>query len=61
MLDSPDLTHIRGIVRRALGALVADDHQTRTELFATLRAFVAADGNVALATEACFIHKNTLR
>ncbi|MGH2884244.1 MAG: GAF domain-containing protein, partial [Solirubrobacteraceae bacterium] len=61
VLDSPDLTHIRGIVRRALGALVADDHQTRTELFSTLRAFVAADGNVALAAQACFVHKNTLR
>ena len=29
--------------------------------FATLRAFVAADGNVAETAKACFIHKNTLR
>jgi sugar diacid utilization regulator len=61
VLDSPDLTHVRGIVHDALGALASDNGHTRTELLATLRAFVAADGNVALAAEACFVHKNTLR
>jgi sugar diacid utilization regulator/GAF domain-containing protein len=61
VLDSPDLTHVRGIVRRALGALAAEDGHTRTELFSTLRAFIAADGNVARTAEACFVHKNTLR
>ena len=61
VLDSPDLTHVRGIVRRALGPLAADDGHTRTDLFTTLRAFITADGNVARTAEACFVHKNTLR
>jgi sugar diacid utilization regulator len=61
VLDSPDLSHVRGIVRGALGALAADDGHTRTELLSTLRAFIAADGNVARTAEACFVHKNTLR
>jgi sugar diacid utilization regulator len=61
VLDSPDLTHVRGIVRRALGPLAADDGHTRTELFSTLRAFIAADGNIARTAEACFVHKNTMR
>jgi DNA-binding PucR family transcriptional regulator len=61
VLDSPDLTHVRAIVLRALGALAADDGHTRTELFSTVREFIAADGNVALAAEACFVHRNTLR
>ncbi len=61
VLDSPDLTHVHAIVRGALGALATDHGHTRTELLATLRAFVAADGNVARTAEACFVHKNTLR
>jgi sugar diacid utilization regulator/GAF domain-containing protein len=61
VLDYPDSTHVRGIVRRALGPLAADRAQARTELFATLRAFIAADGNVARTADACFVHKNTLR
>ena len=59
MLDYPDLTHVRAIVGHALGPLAQGS--TRTELLATLRAFIAADGNVAQAAEACFVHKNTLR
>jgi hypothetical protein len=37
VLDSPDLTHVRAVVLRALGALAADDGHTRTELFSTVR------------------------
>src|SRR4051794_27428380 len=33
----------------------------RPDLVTTLRAFVAADGNVAATGEACFTHKNPLR
>ena len=61
VLDYPDLTHVRGIVRAALGPFANDHGQARTELFSTLRAFIAADGNVARTAEACFVHKNTLR
>jgi sugar diacid utilization regulator/putative methionine-R-sulfoxide reductase with GAF domain len=61
VLDSPDLTHVQTIVRNALGPLTTNDGHTRTELLATLRAFIAADGNVARTAEACFVHKNTLR
>jgi len=61
VLDYPDLTHVRGIVRGALGPFAADRRAAGTELFATLRAFIAADGNVARTAEACFVHKNTLR
>jgi sugar diacid utilization regulator/uncharacterized protein YigA (DUF484 family) len=61
VLDYPDLTHVRGIVDRALGPFAHNGGQTRGELFATLRAFIAADGNVAEAAEARFVHKNTLR
>lgn len=61
VLDYPDSTHVRGIVRGALGAFAGGRGPARPELFATLRAFIAADGNVGRTAEACFVHKNTLR
>ncbi len=50
---------MRAVVAEQLGPLVA--HEGRADLLATLRAFVAADGNVAETAAACFVHKNTLR
>jgi DNA-binding PucR family transcriptional regulator/putative methionine-R-sulfoxide reductase with GAF domain len=61
LLDAPDVAQVRAIVVEQLGPLVAHDDHTRTDLFATLRAFIRADGNVAETAKACFIHKNTLR
>ncbi len=61
VLDAADPTHVRTIVRGQLGELAARDGDSRAELFVTLRAFVTADGNVAEAAEACYVHKNTLR
>jgi DNA-binding PucR family transcriptional regulator len=48
------------VVHEQLGPLLVYD-DGRSDLFATLRAFVAADGNVAATAKACFVHKNTLR
>jgi sugar diacid utilization regulator len=59
LLDAPDVEQVRAVVAEQLGPLVA--HEGRADLLATLRAFVAADGNVAATAEACFVHKNTLR
>ena len=59
LLDAPDVEQVRAVVAEQLGPLVA--HEGRADLFATLRAFVAADGNVAETAAACFVHKNTLR
>ena len=60
LLDAPDVSQVRAVVHEQLGPLLAYEHG-RTDLLATLRAFVAADGNVAETAKACFIHKNTLR
>jgi DNA-binding PucR family transcriptional regulator/putative methionine-R-sulfoxide reductase with GAF domain len=60
LLDAPDVSQVRAVVQEQLGPLVALE-SGRTDLLATLRAFVAADGNVAATAKACFIHKNTLR
>jgi GAF domain-containing protein len=60
LLDAPDISQVRAVVNEQLGPLLACD-QGRTDLLATLRSFVAADGNVAETAQACFIHKNTLR
>jgi GAF domain-containing protein len=59
VLDAPDVDQVRAVVAEQLGPLVA--HEGRADLLATLRAFLAADGNVARTAQACFIHKNTLR
>ena len=59
LLDAPDISQVRAVVVEQLGPLLA--HEGRADLLATLRAFVAADGNVAATARACFIHKNTLR
>jgi DNA-binding PucR family transcriptional regulator len=59
LLDAPDPAQVRAVVHEQLGPLVA--HAGRADLLATLRAFVAADGNVAETARACFVHKNTLR
>jgi DNA-binding PucR family transcriptional regulator/putative methionine-R-sulfoxide reductase with GAF domain len=59
LLDAPDVSQVRAVVLEQLGPVL--DHDGRTDLLATLRAFVAADGNVAETARACFIHKNTLR
>jgi GAF domain-containing protein/sugar diacid utilization regulator len=59
ILDAADLTHVRAIAQAQLGRLA--ETKGRTELFSTLRAFVAADGIVAQTAEACFVHKNTVR
>jgi sugar diacid utilization regulator/GAF domain-containing protein len=60
MLDAPDVSQVRAVVHEQLGPLLPHDGG-RPDLLGTLRAFVAADGNVAQTAEACFIHKNTLR
>jgi GAF domain-containing protein len=60
LLDAPDVSQVRAVVLEQLGPLVALSNG-RADLLATLRAFVAADGNVAATAKACFIHKNTLR
>ena len=60
MLDAQDVSQVRAVVQEQLGPLLALQ-AGRTDLLATLRAFVAADGNVADTAAACFIHKNTLR
>ena len=60
LLDAPDVSQVRAVVLEQLGPLVALS-SGRADLLATLRAFVAADGNVAATAKACFIHKNTLR
>ncbi|HEY6891390.1 MAG TPA: helix-turn-helix domain-containing protein, partial [Solirubrobacter sp.] len=60
LLDAPDVGQVRAVVHEQLGPLLARENG-RTDLLATLRAFVAADGNVAETARACFIHKNTLR
>jgi DNA-binding PucR family transcriptional regulator len=60
LLDAPDISQVRAAVAEQLGPLLAQA-PGRTDLLATLRAFVAADGNVAETARACFIHKNTLR
>jgi DNA-binding PucR family transcriptional regulator len=60
MLDAPDVSQVRAVVEEQLGPVVAYEHG-RADLLATLRAFVAADGNVAETAKACFVHKNTLR
>jgi sugar diacid utilization regulator/putative methionine-R-sulfoxide reductase with GAF domain len=59
LLDAPDVAQVRAVVHEQLGPLAA--HTGRADLLATLRAFVAADGNVAETARACFVHKNTLR
>jgi DNA-binding PucR family transcriptional regulator len=59
LLDAPDVAQVRAVVAEQLGPLV--NHDGRADLLATLRAFVAADGNVAETAKACFVHKNTLR
>jgi DNA-binding PucR family transcriptional regulator/putative methionine-R-sulfoxide reductase with GAF domain len=59
LLDAPDIDQVRAVVAEQLGPLVA--HEGRADLLATLRAFVASDGNVAETAAACFVHKNTLR
>ena len=60
LLDAPDVSQVRAVVAEQLGPLL-DYDDGRSDLLATLRAFVAADGNVAETAKACFIHKNTLR
>jgi DNA-binding PucR family transcriptional regulator len=60
LLDAPDVSQVRAIVNEQLGSLLAYEGG-RSDLLATMRAFVAADGNVAETAKACFIHKNTLR
>jgi DNA-binding PucR family transcriptional regulator len=60
LLDAPDVSQVRAVVTEQLGPLLSYE-RGRTDLLATLRAFVAADGNVAETARACFIHKNTLR
>jgi DNA-binding PucR family transcriptional regulator/putative methionine-R-sulfoxide reductase with GAF domain len=60
MLDAPDVSQVRAVVHEQLGSLL-DYDGGRSDLVGTLRAFVAADGNVAETAKACFIHKNTLR
>ncbi|UGS34375.1 helix-turn-helix domain-containing protein [Capillimicrobium parvum] len=61
VLEAPDLVRLRSIVAGELAAISRYDGDGRTELFTTLRAFIAADGNVAATANACFVHKNTLR
>jgi GAF domain-containing protein/sugar diacid utilization regulator len=63
LLDAPDPAQVRRIVQEQLGPLLAPGGRgdARTGLYETLRAFVAADGSVAEAAAACFVHKNTLR
>jgi DNA-binding PucR family transcriptional regulator len=60
LLDAPDVSQVRAVVQEQLGPLLSYD-RGRSDLLGTLRAFVAADGNVAETAKACFIHKNTLR
>ena len=60
LLDAPDVSQVRAVVNEQLGPLLVYEGG-RSDLLATLRAFVAADGNVADTAKACFIHKNTLR
>ena len=60
LLDAPDVSQVRAVVNEQLGPLLAYEGG-RSDLLATMRAFVAADGNVAETAKACFIHKNTLR
>jgi sugar diacid utilization regulator/GAF domain-containing protein len=60
LLDAPDVSQVRAVVHEQLGPLL-DYDGGRSDLLGTLRAFVAADGNVAETAKACFIHKNTLR
>ena len=60
LLDAPDLSQVRAVVAEQLGPLL-DADPGRSDLLGTLRAFVAADGNVAETAKACFVHKNTLR
>jgi DNA-binding PucR family transcriptional regulator len=60
LLDAPDISQVRAVVAEQLGPLFNSDHG-RSDLLGTLRAFVAADGNVAVTAKTCFIHKNTLR
>ena len=60
LLDAPDVSQVRAVVNEQLGPLLAHEGG-RADLLATLRAFVAADGNVAETAQACFMHKNTLR
>ena len=60
LLDAPDVSQVRAVVDEQLGPLLAHEGG-RSDLLATLRAFVAADGNVAETAKACFVHKNTLR
>ena len=60
MHDAPDVSQVRAVVNEKHGPLLVHD-DGRSDLFATLRAFIAADGNVAATAEACFVHKNTLR
>jgi DNA-binding PucR family transcriptional regulator len=59
VLDAPDVSQVRAMVAEQLGPVLA--HEGRADLLATLRAFVAHDGNVAATAQACFVHKNTLR
>lgn len=59
VLDAPDVEHVRAVVAEQLGPVVG--HNGRADLLETLRAFIAADGNVAATAEACYVHKNTLR
>ena len=61
LLDAPDVAQVRAIVREQLGPPIEHDDDAHSDLMATLRAFIRADGNVAAAAEACFVHKNTLR
>ena len=60
LLDAPDIDEVRAVIAEQLGPLLAYSGG-RADLLTTLRAFIAADGNVAETAKACFIHKNTLR
>ncbi|MBB4662866.1 helix-turn-helix domain-containing protein [Conexibacter arvalis] len=62
LLDAPDMTEMRALVRRVLGPLAEHDAQRpRTQLLPTLAAYLEADCHQPTTAAACHIHVSTLK
>jgi DNA-binding PucR family transcriptional regulator len=61
LLDAPDTTEMRAMVRDVLGPLAEHDARRRADLLNTLRAYLDCGGHHATTAERCHIHISTLK
>lgn len=61
MLDVPDLEHSRTLIAEQLGPLAEYDRAHRTNLLATLRAYLESGGHHPTVAERCHIHPSTVK